>query len=132
VLVIAGKNVILRKFWPDYSMIFNKLWQFRMILGYNLSSPDSGTIFADLAASNFLLLFFVANFSLGEQHVGYKCLDFPTIKLSVVGGRPFSCGGNRIFRPKLLSKWLVRDMLTNRYTCLSVFFGIYFSLLRSP
>lgn len=131
-LVIAGKNVILRKFWPDYSMIFNKLWQFRMILGYNLSSPDSGTIFADLAASNFLLLFFVANFSLGEQHVGYKCLDFPTIKLSVVGGRPFSCGGNRIFRPKLLSKWLVRDMLTNRYTCLSVFFGIYFSLLRSP
>lgn len=124
--------MILRKFWPDYSMIFNKLWQFRMILGYNLSSPDSGTIFADLAASNFLLLFFVANFSLGEQHVGYKCLDFPTIKLSVVGGRPFSCGGNRIFRPKLLSKWLVRDMLTNRYTCLSVFFGIYFSLLRSP
>lgn len=124
--------MILRKFWPDYSMIFNKLWQFRMILGYNLSSPDSGTIFADLAASNFLLLFFVANFSLGEQHVGYKCLDFPTIKLSVVGGRPFSCGGNRIFRPKLLSKWLVRDMLTNRYTCLSVFFGIYFSLPRSP
>uniref|UniRef100_A0A0D3GDI8 Calcineurin-like phosphoesterase domain-containing protein n=1 Tax=Oryza barthii TaxID=65489 RepID=A0A0D3GDI8_9ORYZ len=44
--------------------------------------------------------------NLGEQHVGYKCLDFPTIKLSVVGGRPFSCGGNRIFRPKLLSKWL--------------------------
>ncbi|TVU12318.1 hypothetical protein EJB05_45956 [Eragrostis curvula] len=32
--------------------------------------------------------------SLGEQHVGYKCLDFPTIKLSVVGGRPFSCGGD--------------------------------------
>ncbi|BAF18898.1 uncharacterized protein [Oryza sativa Japonica Group] len=49
--------------------------------------------------------------SLGEQHVGYKCLDFPTIKLSVVGGRPFSCGGNRIFRPKLLSKWYgVNDM----------------------
>jgi len=42
--------------------------------------------------------------SLGEQHVGYKCLDFPSIKLSVVGGRPFSCGGDRLFRPKLLSK----------------------------
>ncbi|XP_024313104.1 uncharacterized protein LOC100828474 isoform X2 [Brachypodium distachyon] len=42
--------------------------------------------------------------SLGEQHVGYNCLDFPTIKLSVVGGRPFSCGGDRLFRPKLLSK----------------------------
>ncbi|PAN25457.1 hypothetical protein PAHAL_4G302700 [Panicum hallii] len=49
--------------------------------------------------------------SLGEQHVGYKCLDFPTIKLSVVGGRPFSCGGDRLFRPKLLSKWYgVNDM----------------------
>uniref|UniRef100_K3XY34 Calcineurin-like phosphoesterase domain-containing protein n=1 Tax=Setaria italica TaxID=4555 RepID=K3XY34_SETIT len=45
--------------------------------------------------------------SLGEQHVGYKCLDFPTIKLSIVGGRPFSCGGDRLFRPKLLLKWLV-------------------------
>ncbi|XP_066370892.1 uncharacterized protein [Miscanthus floridulus] len=42
--------------------------------------------------------------SLGEQHVGYKCLDFPSIKLSVVGGRPFSCGGDRLFRPKLLLK----------------------------
>ncbi|KAL6606752.1 hypothetical protein ACP70R_042405 [Stipagrostis hirtigluma subsp. patula] len=51
--------------------------------------------------------------SLGEQHVGYMCSDFPTIKLSVVGGRPFSCGGDRLFRPKLLSKWLwygVNDM----------------------
>lgn len=49
--------------------------------------------------------------SLGEQHVGYKCLDFPAIKLSVVGGRPFSCGGDRLFRPKLLSKWYdVNDM----------------------
>ncbi|XP_062233456.1 uncharacterized protein LOC133930748 [Phragmites australis] len=49
--------------------------------------------------------------SLGEQHVGYKCLDFPTIKLSVVGGRPFSCGGDRLFRPQLLSKWYgVNDM----------------------
>ncbi|CAN6179067.1 unnamed protein product [Urochloa humidicola] len=48
--------------------------------------------------------------SLGEQHVGYKCLDFPRIKLSVVGGRPFSCGGDRLFRPKLLLKWGVNDM----------------------
>ncbi|XBI07903.1 hypothetical protein VPH35_135728 [Triticum aestivum] len=45
--------------------------------------------------------------SLGEQHAGYQCLDFPTIKLSVVGGRPFSCGGDRLFRPKLLSQRLV-------------------------
>ncbi|XP_051204505.1 uncharacterized protein [Lolium perenne] len=49
--------------------------------------------------------------SLGEEHVGYKCLDFPTIKLSVVGGRPFSCGGDRLFRPKLLSqRYGVDDM----------------------
>ncbi|XP_062228252.1 uncharacterized protein LOC133926360 isoform X3 [Phragmites australis] len=55
--------------------------------------------------------------SLGEQHVGYRCLALPTIKLSVVGGRPFSCGGDRLFRPKLLSKWLVRNILTDRYIC---------------
>ncbi|VAI71281.1 unnamed protein product [Triticum turgidum subsp. durum] len=49
--------------------------------------------------------------SLGQQHVGYQCLDFPTIKLSVVGGRPFSCGGDRLFRPKLLSqRYGVDDM----------------------
>ncbi|GJN29473.1 hypothetical protein PR202_gb17699 [Eleusine coracana subsp. coracana] len=49
--------------------------------------------------------------SLGEQHVGYKCLDFPRIKISIVGGRPFSCGGDRLFRPKLLSKcYGVNDM----------------------
>ncbi|KAK3131773.1 hypothetical protein QOZ80_6AG0511210 [Eleusine coracana subsp. coracana] len=34
--------------------------------------------------------------SLGEQHVGYKCLDFPRIKISIVGGRPLSCGGDRL------------------------------------
>lgn len=65
--------------------------------------------------------FFLINISLGEQHVGYKCLDFPSIKLSVVGGRPFSCGGDRLLRPRLLSKWLVRDMITNTYICLLTF-----------
>ncbi|XP_039131163.1 LOW QUALITY PROTEIN: uncharacterized protein LOC120267551 [Dioscorea cayenensis subsp. rotundata] len=40
---------------------------------------------------------------LGEQHVGYNHLDFPALKLNVVGGRPFSCGGERLFRPRLLS-----------------------------
>ncbi|KNA10194.1 hypothetical protein SOVF_146250 [Spinacia oleracea] len=40
---------------------------------------------------------------LGEEHVGYKHLDFPTLKLSVVGGRPFSSGGNQLFRKKLLT-----------------------------
>ncbi|KAL8170827.1 hypothetical protein V2J09_022631 [Rumex salicifolius] len=40
--------------------------------------------------------------SLGEEHVGYGRLDFPTLKLSVVGGRPFSCGGDKLFRKKLL------------------------------
>lgn len=66
-------------------------------------------------------LLFLINISLGEQHVGYKCLDFPSVKLSVVGGRPFSCGGDRLFRPKLLSKWLVRDMITNTYIWLLTF-----------
>lgn len=44
--------------------------------------------------------------SLGVEHVGYQRLDFPTLKLSIVGGRPFSAGGQRLFRPKLLSKRL--------------------------
>ena len=30
---------------------------------------------------------------LGETHVGYGKLDFPELKLTVVGGRPFSWGG---------------------------------------
>lgn len=40
--------------------------------------------------------------SLGEEHVGYRRTDFPTLKLSIVGGRPFSCGGASLFRKKLL------------------------------
>ncbi|KAL5839954.1 hypothetical protein ACOSQ4_012562 [Xanthoceras sorbifolium] len=47
----------------------------------------------------------------GEEHVAYRRLDFPTIKLSVIGGRPFSCGGEQIFRKKLLSaRFGVQDM----------------------
>uniref|UniRef100_A0A2C9VML4 Calcineurin-like phosphoesterase domain-containing protein n=1 Tax=Manihot esculenta TaxID=3983 RepID=A0A2C9VML4_MANES len=48
---------------------------------------------------------------LGEEHVGYRHLDFPSLKLSVVGGRPFSCGGDRLFRKKLLSaRYGIQDM----------------------
>ncbi|CAN6563977.1 unnamed protein product [Malus baccata var. baccata] len=48
---------------------------------------------------------------LGEEHVGYRRLDYPAMKLSVVGGRPFSCGGNEFFRQKLLSaRFGVQDM----------------------
>ncbi|BFG40266.1 hypothetical protein CerSpe_265400 [Prunus speciosa] len=48
---------------------------------------------------------------LGEEHVGYRRLDFPVVKLSVVGGRPFSCGGKQLFRQKLLSaRYGVQDM----------------------
>ncbi|KAI7728547.1 hypothetical protein M8C21_001065, partial [Ambrosia artemisiifolia] len=42
--------------------------------------------------------------SFGEEHVGYKRLDFHPLKLSVIGGRPFSCGGERFFRKQLLAK----------------------------
>lgn len=49
--------------------------------------------------------------SLGMEHVGYRRLDFPTLKLSIVGGRPFSTGGQRLFRPKLLSaRYGIRKM----------------------
>ncbi|XP_034907748.1 uncharacterized protein [Populus alba] len=48
---------------------------------------------------------------LGEEHVAYKRLDFPTLKVSVVGGRPFSCGGEQIFRRSLLSaRYGIQDM----------------------
>ncbi|KAL5700168.1 hypothetical protein ACHQM5_025649 [Ranunculus cassubicifolius] len=48
---------------------------------------------------------------LGEEHVGYHRLDFPSLKLSIVGGRPFSCGGDRLFRKHLLSaRYGVHDM----------------------
>ncbi|CAA0819969.1 Calcineurin-like metallo-phosphoesterase superfamily protein [Striga hermonthica] len=33
---------------------------------------------------------------LGEAHVGYRRLDFPNFKLSIVGGRPFSCGDHSV------------------------------------
>ncbi|KAJ8479923.1 hypothetical protein OPV22_023650 [Ensete ventricosum] len=47
----------------------------------------------------------------GDEHVGYCRLDFPMLKLCVLGGRPFSCGGDRLFRPKLLSsRYGVNDM----------------------
>ncbi|XP_010483386.1 PREDICTED: uncharacterized protein LOC104761915 isoform X1 [Camelina sativa] len=49
--------------------------------------------------------------SLGDEHVGYQRLDFPSLKLSIVGGRPFSHGGNQLHRKKLLVKrYGVRDM----------------------
>lgn len=41
--------------------------------------------------------------SLGKEHVAYRRLDFPPLKVSVVGGRPFSAGGKSLFRKKLLS-----------------------------
>jgi len=42
-------------------------------------------------------------FSLGEDHVAYRRSDFPLIKVSVVGGRPFSSGGKALSPKKLLS-----------------------------
>ena len=41
--------------------------------------------------------------SLGETHVAYQRSDFPLIKVSVVGGRAFSCGGEQLYRKRLLS-----------------------------
>ncbi|KAL5537676.1 hypothetical protein UlMin_046180 [Ulmus minor] len=48
---------------------------------------------------------------LAEAHVAYQCLDFPLVKVSIVGGRPFSCGGEKLFRKNLLSaRYGVQDM----------------------
>ncbi|XP_058754026.1 uncharacterized protein LOC131627194 isoform X2 [Vicia villosa] len=49
--------------------------------------------------------------SLGKEHVAYQRLDLPLIKVSVVGGRPFSSGGSSLHRKKLLSaRYGVKDM----------------------
>ncbi|KAH1217018.1 hypothetical protein GmHk_13G037763 [Glycine max] len=51
------------------------------------------------------------NLSLGKEHVAYQRSDFPQIKVSVVGGRPFSIGGKPMFRKKLLlARYGVKDM----------------------
>ncbi|XP_052181832.1 uncharacterized protein LOC127794623 isoform X2 [Diospyros lotus] len=48
---------------------------------------------------------------LGEEHVGYRRLDYPMLKLSIVGGRPFSSGGQQLFRKRLLAtRYGVHDM----------------------
>ncbi|XP_058754019.1 uncharacterized protein LOC131627194 isoform X1 [Vicia villosa] len=48
---------------------------------------------------------------LGKEHVAYQRLDLPLIKVSVVGGRPFSSGGSSLHRKKLLSaRYGVKDM----------------------
>ncbi|KAL3629623.1 hypothetical protein CASFOL_026845 [Castilleja foliolosa] len=48
---------------------------------------------------------------LGDEHVGYRRMDFPNLKLSIVGGRPFSCGGKHVYRKKLLiARYGVHDM----------------------
>ncbi|KAF6142420.1 hypothetical protein GIB67_033847 [Kingdonia uniflora] len=36
-----------------------------------------------------------------EEHVGYRRLDLSMLKLSVVGGHPFSTGGEALFQKKL-------------------------------
>lgn len=41
---------------------------------------------------------------LGDEHVGYQRMDLPSLKLSVVGGRPFSHGGDQLHRENLLAK----------------------------
>ncbi|KAJ7551062.1 hypothetical protein O6H91_07G132400 [Diphasiastrum complanatum] len=52
--------------------------------------------------------------ALGESHVGYSRLDFPSLGLSVVGGRPFSSGGKRIWSQELLADiYGVTDLKTS-------------------
>ncbi|CAH2069555.1 unnamed protein product [Thlaspi arvense] len=62
-------------------------------------------------ALSFFFWFPAATNSLGDEHVGYQRMDFPSYKLSIVGGRPFSHGGDRLFRQKLLfQRYGVHDM----------------------
>jgi uncharacterized protein (TIGR04168 family) len=41
---------------------------------------------------------------LGKAHVGYSRLDFAKLKLSVVGGQPFSSGGQSLSAPRLCKR----------------------------
>ncbi|XP_073145868.1 uncharacterized protein [Henckelia pumila] len=64
--------------------------------------------------------------SLGNEHVAYQRIDFPNLKMSVVGGRPFSCGGDNFFRKKLLmARYGVRDVADSAKR-------IYEAALRTP
>lgn len=65
--------------------------------------------------------------SLGEEHVGYRRLDYPMLKLSIVGGRPFSCGGQQLFRKRLLAARLA-SFVTHVY--LRITFIFVLDLLR--
>lgn len=41
---------------------------------------------------------------LGDIHVGYGCLDLPTLNLSIIGSRPFSWGGDKWKNKRFLSE----------------------------
>ncbi|OKH20030.1 TIGR04168 family protein [[Limnothrix rosea] IAM M-220] len=41
---------------------------------------------------------------LGDHHVGYGCLDFPSLNLSIIGSRPFSWGGEKWKNKRFLSE----------------------------
>ncbi|XP_073018286.1 uncharacterized protein [Primulina eburnea] len=63
---------------------------------------------------------------LGDEHVAYRRIDFPNLKTSIVGGRPFSCGGDHLFRKKLLiARYGVRDLADSAKR-------IYDAALRTP
>ncbi|KAG5564134.1 hypothetical protein RHGRI_000351 [Rhododendron griersonianum] len=61
---------------------------------------------------------------LGEEHVGYRRVDYPSLKLSIVGGRPFSCGGEHLFRKALLD---ARSQVGLRQNGLLLSHGLDFS-----
>ncbi|CAN1173514.1 hypothetical protein LINPERHAP2_LOCUS30721 [Linum perenne] len=61
--------------------------------------------------------------SLGDEHVGYSRLDFEELKISVVGGRPFSCGGDQMYR----KGFYLQDMASKTWKEVS---GKYAMLLR--
>ena len=55
-------------------------------------------------------------------------MDFPSLKLSVVGGRPFSHGGNKLHRDKLLLKRLAFIFhCENASSCMFSIYIIYLS-----
>ena len=81
---------------------------FLQVSGFDIDFHDDYVMDVDFLHLTYLTLL---RLSLGNHHVGYRRQDFPSLNVSIVGCRPFSCGGKRIFRENLLSQRLILEIL---------------------
>nr|GME15005.1 Calcineurin-like metallo-phosphoesterase superfamily protein isoform 1 [Ipomoea batatas] len=116
---------------PDLVLFTGRL-SYLLCFLYSLNSTDNGNVSCDFGNENVDLVKSIADLeiakaiilgnhdawntsqfsgNLGDEHVGFRRMDLHTLKLSIIGGRPFSCGGSQLFRKKLLiARYAVHDM----------------------